>query len=97
VIKYGSSPDNLVCANGHRAFAADPTTWAGKPCNECGGRLKVLGGDARIDEHRSASRAQPRSLSALYRQTEELLARQPKTPAGYKARLAALEQFLSES
>jgi hypothetical protein len=89
--------DNLVCPVGHRAFAADPTDWAGKPCSECGGRLKVLGGDARIDEHRTTSRAQPRSMSALYRQTEELLAAQPRTVDGYRARLAALETFLSGS
>jgi hypothetical protein len=84
--------DNLVCANGHHAFAADPTVWAGKPCNECGTALKVAG---RLDEHRTTSRAQPRSMSALCRQTAELLASQPRTVAGYQARLAALEQFLS--
>jgi hypothetical protein len=92
IAKRSLPADNLVCSAGHRSFAADPTAWAGRPCSECGGTLQVFAGS--LDEHRSASRAQSRSPSEFYRRAEALMAQQPKTPAGYTARLAALEDLL---
>ena len=65
-----------------------------------GGFLTSLGGRM-ISEHRTATQARqrprPRNRAELNAYVRELLACQPRTPTGYRARLAAIEELCRQA
>jgi hypothetical protein len=74
---------------------------AGRLINErrAGGPITSVGNRRLLVEQRSQSRAhrRPRNMRQFYDGIEELLASLPKTPTGYRSRLAALEELCRQT